>query len=265
MTEADAKALTPDKVDSSTRTEREEGSTRSEKKAERAQRNAGKHAAGKRMAKGRPIKRSLTKRIFYFAVRLSSQFLGVFLFNLRSFGRDNIPGEGGALILCTHQSHFDPVLIGVTFNERLNYLARRTLFKNRIFGLIITLLDAIELDRDRSGLAGLKETMQRLKRGEKVLIFPEGTRTTTGQMSELKPGFLSVARRSKVQLVPVAIVGAYDALPKGSKVPLRHPLRLQVGRPIENSEIATLDEEATLQLVTNRLRECDQLARKSIR
>ena len=205
-------------------------------------------------------KRSLSKRCFYWCVRLMSQFLGVFLFQMRSYRRDKIPGEGAALILSTHQSHFDPVLIGVTFNERLNYLARRTLFKNRLFGAAISLLDAIELDRDRSGLAGLKETMKRLKAGEKVLIFPEGTRSSDGEIAEMKPGFLSVARRSKAPMIPIAITGAFDALPRGSKIPLRTPLRLVVGDTISPEDIMELSDAEILKVVSDRLHECKRVA-----
>lgn len=214
-------------------------------------------------AKTNPRKTSLVKFVFYRLVRLTARISSVFMFDLRCQGRENTLVEGGALILSTHQSHFDPVLIGVTFNERLNYLARRSLFNNRIFATIITLLDAIELDRDRSGLAGLKETMKRLKRGEKVLIFPEGTRTSDGQISELKPGFLAVARRSKVPMIPVAITGAYEALPKGGRFPRRYPLRVSVGPPIRSEELAALDDAEALVLVARCLRECYDVAQNS--
>ena len=182
---------------------------------------------------------------------------------MRSHRRDLIPEAGPAMILSTHQSHFDPVLIGVTFNERLNYLARRTLFKNPLFGTAISLLDAIELDRDRSGLAGLKETMKRLKQGEKVLIFPEGTRTSDGNIAKLKPGFLSVARRSKAPLIPVAITGAFDALPKGSKVPLRVPLRVVVGETIPPETVADNSDEQLIQIVSQSLHSCKSIADRS--
>lgn len=211
-----------------------------------------------------PLKRSWEKRIFYFTVRLTAQLAGVFLFNLRCYGRENIPGPGSALILCTHQSNFDPVLIGIIFNERLNYLARQGLFHNPLLGTIIRLLDAIELDRDRSGLAGLKETLVRLRRSEKVLIFPEGTRCLDGQMAPLKPGFIAVARRSKVPLIPVAVVGAFEALPRGKMMPVRHPLRVCVGKMIQADEIVGKSDEEVLQLVFKQLKICDLLARRSL-
>jgi 1-acyl-sn-glycerol-3-phosphate acyltransferase len=144
----------------------------------------------------------------------------------------------------------------LAFNDRLNYLARRTLFKNRLFAGLIRLLDAIELDRDRSGLAGLKETLKRLKANEKVLVFPEGTRTNDGKISPLKPGFLAVARRSQVPLIPMAISGAYEALPRGSVLPRRYPLRVTVGPPIQYREYEQLSDEQALALLYQRLQCC---------
>jgi 1-acyl-sn-glycerol-3-phosphate acyltransferase len=205
----------------------------------------------------------IVQYLFYVFVRTTATLVGVFVYELRSFGREHIHIEGGALILSTHQSTFDPLLIGVTFNERLNYVAKRSLFKAKSFGALITLLNAIELDRDRSGLAGLKETLKRLRDGKKVLIFPEGTRTTTGELAPLKPGFLSVARRSKVPLIPVAITGAYEALPRGSRMPVRFPLRVAVGPAICADQIAQLDDEALLSLVAERLRTCYLQAQRS--
>ena len=207
--------------------------------------------------------KGLFKPTFYRLVRLTARILSVYLFDIRCHDREETLVDGAAIILSTHQSHFDPVLIGVTFNEHLNYLARRTLFDNAIFAWIIRMLDAIELDRDRSGLAGLKETMKRLKRGEKVLIFPEGTRSSDGKIAPLKPGFLSVARRTKVPLIPVAITGAYEALPRGSKLPVLYPLRVAVGKHIEPAEFADLGDDEFLDLVRIRLQRCYDRAQDS--
>ena len=201
--------------------------------------------------------------LFYHAVRTTASLVGVLLFDLRCLGRQHTNLPGGALILSTHQSHFDPMLIGVTFNERLNYVAKRSLFKSKLFGALISLLNAIELDRDRSGLAGLKETLKRLRSGQKVLIFPEGTRSPDGRIADLKPGFLSVARRGKVPLIPVAITGAYEALPKGSRIPVRFPLRVAVGPVITCEQVSSLDDEGLLQLVKQRLHECHRSAQTS--
>lgn len=210
----------------------------------------------KKRSPPKPHNKGVVKNCFYTMIRLSSRIVSVFVFDFRAFDRQNTLVDGGALILSSHQSNFDPVLIGATFNEHLNYLARRSLFNNRLFGMLISMLDAIELDRDRSGLAGLKETIRRVRSGKKVLIFPEGTRTPDGKIGALKPGFLAVARRCKVPLIPVAITGAYDALPKGASFPLRYPMRVAVGKAIQVEEFSALDDEAMLELVKSRMDAC---------
>ena len=199
---------------------------------------------------------SSLKTLFYHFVKNSARLAGVMLFDIRCVGRSNLEFEGGALVLSTHQSHFDPVLIGLSFNGRMNYLARRSLFNNRLLGTVIYLLDAIELDRDRSGIAGLKETLKRLKGGKKVLVFPEGTRTSDGKIAPLKPGFLAVARRSKVPLVPIAITGAYEALPRTSSFPRRFPIHMAIGQKIDADMVASLTDEEVLRILSDRMHEC---------
>ncbi len=202
------------------------------------------------------IKRSLFRQFFYTLVQTGSRIVGVHLFSLRGLDRHLMDLDGGALVLCTHQSTLDPVMVGLSYNGRLNYLARKTLFNNAIFSWVISTLDAIEVDRDRSGLSGLKETLKRLKRGEKVLIFPEGTRSEDGKLQPLKRGFISVARRAEVPLIPIAVAGAYDALRRGAKLPSCVPLKLAVGQPIPAADVAQLDDDALILAVESRLRAC---------
>jgi 1-acyl-sn-glycerol-3-phosphate acyltransferase len=202
----------------------------------------------------------LLQNVFYRTIRNLVAWVAVFVFHFRCFGREHTQIPGGALILSTHQSHFDSLLIGVSFNERICPLAKSSLFKGKLLGFVITLLDAIELDRDRSGLAGLKETLKRLKAGKKVLIFPEGTRCIDGKIAPLKAGFLSIARRSRVPLIPVAVAGAFEAMPRGSRLPLRYPLRLAVGPIISADQVAALADEQLMSLVEERLRECYHIA-----
>jgi 1-acyl-sn-glycerol-3-phosphate acyltransferase len=198
----------------------------------------------------------LGKRLFYHSVQALCRGLLVLIYDLRCLHRERCHFTGPALILSTHQSHFDPVLVGVTFNERLSFLARRTLFKNRLFALLIRLLEAIELDRDRSGLAGLKETLKKLKQGKKVLIFPEGTRTSDGNIGPLKPGFLAVARRSRVPLIPIVVHGAYQVLPRSSLCPRYFPLRVAVGEVIQPHDYLPLSDAEILDLISARFQQC---------
>ncbi len=206
------------------------------------------------------MKRSLGKRLFYEVLWITSRVLGVVLYRIRVENRELVPASGGALVLSNHQSNFDPVLVGLACDRRLNFLARQSLFHIPGFRQLIEVLDAIPIDREGTGLSGLKETLRRLKRGELVLIFPEGTRTTDGAVGRLKPGFCALARRAGVPLVPMAIDGAYAAWPRRQPLPRLGKIRIVFGKPIEPAEIERLDDGQLLAEVEERIRACHRRA-----
>ena len=195
----------------------------------------------------------VSRQLFYRGVRLTARIVAAVVFGMRTEGQQYLDVEGGGMLLSTHQSMLDPVLVGLVPNRRLNYLARKTLFKNRLFGFLISMLDAIEIDRERGGLAGLREMLKRLQSGELVLMFPEGTRTSDGEIAPLKPGFIPVARRSQVPLMPIAVVGAYDCLPKGSKLPTRQPIAVVFGESIPSSIYMPMSDAEIIDMLSQRL------------
>ncbi|HEX5442700.1 MAG TPA: lysophospholipid acyltransferase family protein [Pirellulales bacterium] len=208
------------------------------------------------------MQRSLPKRLWYGFLHITCRLLATALLQIRVSGRGHVPGSGGVLVLSNHQSHFDPVLIGLACDRRLNYLARQTLFGFAPFRWLIQSLDAIPIDREGLGLAGLKETLRRLKRGEMVLIFPEGTRTRDGGVAALKPGFSALARRAKVPLVPAGIAGAYDAWPRRRLLPWPSTIHIHFGAALMPGEIERLDERALVAEVERRIRACHESARR---
>ena len=207
--------------------------------------------------------RSVAKRLWYAFLHFVCRLLATLLFQVRVSGRDFVPREGGVLVLSNHQSHFDPVLIGLACDRRLNYLARETLFGFTPFRWLIESLDAIPIDREGLGLAGLKETLRRLKAGEPVLIFPEGTRSRDGEMAPLKPGFSALARRANVPLLPVAIEGAYEAWPRRRLLPGTATIHIQFGEPLFPEAAAAYDERGLVAEVERRIRLCHESARQS--
>jgi 1-acyl-sn-glycerol-3-phosphate acyltransferase len=209
--------------------------------------------------------RSLPKRVWYDFLRITCRLVGVALFRIRCGGRQHVPKSGGALILSNHQSNFDPVLIGLACDRRLNYLARQTLFRFAPFRWLIKSLDAIPIDREGSGLGGLKETLRRLKRGEIVLIFPEGTRTRDGKVSPLKPGFCALAKRAGVPLVPAAIDGAYDAWPREKPLPSLSVIHIRFGEPLLPDVVTAMSDDQLVQEVERRIRACHRSANEGRR
>ncbi|MEX1042631.1 MAG: lysophospholipid acyltransferase family protein [Pirellulaceae bacterium] len=197
---------------------------------------------------------SLGKRLIYDFLRVVCRLIGVLFYRVRVRGREHWPQTEGALVCANHQSFIDPILVGLCCERRMNYLARKSLFKVTAFRWLIELLDAIPVDLEGSGLAGLKETLKRLKWGEFVLIFPEGTRTTDGELSPLRPGFLAVARKAKVPLVPVLFDGLYQAWPRSQVLPGWGTVHVEIGEPIGLERIAQLGDEELLAEMENRMR-----------
>lgn len=207
------------------------------------------------------MNRTWVQRLFYDFLRIFSRIMGVLFFRLRVRGSENFPAEGGGLVCSNHQSYFDPVLVGLSSDRRMSYLARDTLFRGK-FGWVIRFLDAIPIDREGSGLSGIKETLRRLKLGEMVLIFPEGTRSEDGELLPIKSGFCSLARRGKTPIVPVGIDGAWKVWPRSAKYPKLGRLAVVVGKPISPEAMAELSDEQLVEEVRSRIAEALADARR---
>jgi 1-acyl-sn-glycerol-3-phosphate acyltransferase len=160
------------------------------------------------------------------------------------------------LVVSNHQSNFDPPLVGMGCGRRLNYLARESLFRFAPFRWLILSLDAIPIDREGLGLGGIKESLRRLKRGEMVAIFPEGTRTRDGEVGPFHAGFTALAVRAKAAILPVAIEGAFAAWPRGQTFPRLGTIHVHYGVPILPDELEGRDEQQLLAEVEHRVRQC---------
>jgi 1-acyl-sn-glycerol-3-phosphate acyltransferase len=205
---------------------------------------------------------SLLNRLNYWFWKTLIRFCGIPYFRLRHTGLNNIPREGGVLAVSNHQSHLDPPLIGCGCARRMSYLARETLFRFKPFGRFIYSVGAIPLDREGVGLSGIKESLKRLKRGEMLLVFPEGTRSPDGEMHTFKPGFTTLAVRSKSAIQPIAIEGAYRAWPRRSRFPRPKVVQVHFGQPILPAEYENLADKDLIALVESRIRECQAELRK---
>ncbi len=207
------------------------------------------------------FQRSRMQRASYGVMRHVLRTVAVFGWGVRCFGRENLPSQGGALICANHQSNLDPPMIGILSNRRMNYLAKKTLFNHQPFKWFIEHLDAIPIDREGIGIGGIKETIRRLRRGEQVLIFPEGQRTFDGELSPFMPGFCALATRTKVPLVPIGFDGAFQSLPRGAKLPFPSRLWMVVGQPVTYEEYCDMSNQELMQLMEQRIRDCFLRAR----
>jgi 1-acyl-sn-glycerol-3-phosphate acyltransferase len=159
-----------------------------------------------------------------------AKLIGRAFFNLRVIGKENLAVPGGAIIVCNHASFLDPPFVGSAFDEDIYFLARKTLFRNPIFGAVIRTWNSVPVDQDRPDMTSLKTVMRLLREGKKVLIFPEGSRTFDDQLLPPLPGVGLIVAKSDVPVIPMRIFGSGEALPRGGFL---HPAEITVvcGKP----------------------------------
>jgi 1-acyl-sn-glycerol-3-phosphate acyltransferase len=196
-------------------------------------------------------------------------------FSLRISGRKNVPRRGPALLIANHQSFLDPLVIGIAARRHLCFLARKTLFRNRVFGTLLSSLNTVPVDQEGVAKEGLKTILQELKEGSAVLVFPEGQRSWDGKLQPLKPGIQLLIKRTRVPIIPIGVAGAHIALPRGKTRVKFSPFFLPatdasvavvIGKPLDAERFAHLPREEMMAALLEELQKvhaaADRLRRK---
>jgi 1-acyl-sn-glycerol-3-phosphate acyltransferase len=192
-------------------------------------------------------------RLYYRCCRFLCQVVCLLDFRGRVFGVRNVPRRGGVLLVCNHQSYLDPVVATLALPREGNYMARDTLFANRLFRRLIESLNAFAIRRSAADVGAIKETLRRLWAGKVVVTFPEGTRTEDGRVGAFHPGIAAVAKRAKAAVVPVLIDGAFEAWPRRARWPRPHRIVVVYGQALEAETLAQMEAEAVVAEVWGRL------------
>lgn len=162
-------------------------------------------------------------------------------FDLRTYGRGNVPAAGGVLLVANHQSYLDPMVIAVQLRRPVSFMARSGLFSNPMFSWLIRNLHAFPVRQGQGDVGAVKEAIHRLQEGCVLNIYPEGSRTETGQLGPMERGVALVIRRAGVPVVPVAIDGSFQAWPKGRALFRPYPIRVLYGPPMDLSRCSAQD------------------------
>jgi 1-acyl-sn-glycerol-3-phosphate acyltransferase len=194
---------------------------------------------------------TLDPSLFYKSCQVICRLVTTVLFDLKVSGKENIPKTGGVLLLSNHQSYLDPVLIGVQLHRPLSYLGKSELFRNPALSWLFRKLNAVSLHQGAGDIHALRETINLLKEGHILTIFPEGSRTQTGEMGPLQPGFALVVRKAGVPIVPVAIEGSFHAWRRGQKVFRPYPISVKFGPELD---VQGLKPDAIVKLLHETLR-----------
>ncbi|TFH63871.1 1-acyl-sn-glycerol-3-phosphate acyltransferase [Peribacillus frigoritolerans] len=148
-------------------------------------------------------------------------------FRVKALGKEHIPKEGGVLICANHIDNLDPPVVGMTSPRDIHFMAKEELFHAPVLKGILPRVNAFPVKRGNSDRESLRKGLKLLKEGKAIGLFPEGTRSKTGELGEGLAGAGFFALRSDAVIIPCAIIGPYKLL---------RPLKVVYGPPINFTE-----------------------------
>jgi 1-acyl-sn-glycerol-3-phosphate acyltransferase len=157
---------------------------------------------------------------------------GRIFFRLRVLHRERMINHGPVIMASNHESYLDPPLVGSVADRAIFFLARKSLLEGPFFGWLLPKLNVIPVQQEGNDRSALKALIRILRAGEGTLVFPEGERTLDGHLQPALPGLGFVIAKTLAPVVPMRIVGARAAWPRGGKPALFRPITVVVGEPI---------------------------------
>ncbi len=163
----------------------------------------------------------------------------------RVVGLDAIPIHQPLVIACNHQSWFDIFLLAAVLPGSLRFVAKKELERVPLLGRAMRKAGHVFIDRQnrQAAFGAYDEAAQAIRAGISAVVFPEGTRSRTGELLPFKKGPFVLAIAARVPLVPVYSAGTFTLMPKGSYRVNPHPIALLFGRPIDTAGMGYDDRE----------------------
>ena len=195
---------------------------------------------------------TITYNIFYNLAKLLARVF----FRMRVVHPERMIESGPLILAVNHASFFDPPLAGICSKRGVYYLARKSLLKWPFFGPLFPAMNVIPVERDGNDMSALREVIKKIKEGNGVVLFPEGTRSKDGNIQPARAGIGFVIAKTGAPVLPMRIFGAYDAFPKNSKRLHFTQITVVIGEPLVFSpnDLASATRE-TYQMLSDRVME----------
>ncbi len=159
-------------------------------------------------------------------------------FRCRFFNAGRVPRTGPVILASNHASFLDPPLVGAALHRQINYLARKSLFRNPLMAAVLRSWNVVPVERDSgAGGAGLKAILDRLIAGGAIILFPEGTRTPDGRLHPARAGIGLTVIKSAAPVVPVRVFGTYEAFGRHLRFPRPRPVAVKFAPPMDFSAL----------------------------
>ncbi|MFH1249094.1 MAG: lysophospholipid acyltransferase family protein [archaeon] len=177
-------------------------------------------------------------------------------YRLSIYGEENIP-QGKAIIASNHSSYLDPIFLGIGLGK-INFVAKNFNSERKIinwcFQKWLSFIGVTILDNSKQWKKGLVEILDNLKEGNKIGIFPEGTRSRNGKLQEFNDGVSLIAEMGNCPVIPTSIKGTYELWHKNVAIKYGGDVKIEISNPLQiNYDIK--DKYERRKDLTQRIRE----------
>ncbi|HNT35663.1 MAG TPA: lysophospholipid acyltransferase family protein [bacterium] len=201
------------------------------------------------------FKWTLASRVVYSVSKFFLWLTVKVLFRARYEGTENLPKTGPVLLAPNHASYIDPPLVGAGIPRRITFLAKEELFRG-LLGWWIRTVGGKPVFRGKGDVGVFRIAEKAFQNGEVLLLFPEGTRTHDGRLQPMRDGIGLIVKRTGVPLVPVGVMGTYDAWPRHRAFPCLKKVVVRYGKPLDFSELTSAQAgREVYREITNKLGE----------
>jgi 1-acyl-sn-glycerol-3-phosphate acyltransferase len=163
--------------------------------------------------------------MIYWIFRAAFIVIFKLLFRLKVEGLENLPQKTNFIVISNHASFLDPLIIGTAIPKRIYWLAFRDIYNFFWLRWFMKIADVLPTGNSS------EKALHLLNNNKNIGLFPEGTRSFDGQLKEFRRGVALLALKTGRPILPCAILGAYDALPKSAKFPRFLPIKVKIGKP----------------------------------
>lgn len=161
--------------------------------------------------------------IFYKIARVFIRLYLKIFYKWRIYGAENVPNNGSVILIVNHINIFDPLVVACSIDRQVHFMAKDELFKIPILKRIITSFGAFPIKRGGSDRKAIKTGLELLKNDKIMGIFPEGTRSKTGEIGKGLPGAALFALKTDAAVIPIGLSSSYKFF---------KPISINFGKPI---------------------------------
>ena len=167
---------------------------------------------------------------------------------VRVEGLQHVPGQGPYVFMSNHQGSYDIFALLGHLPFQFKWLAKKEISSIPILGWAMKATGYIFIDRQatRETVKAMKNAAEKIHEGMSVVIFPEGSRSPDGSVQPFKKGGFTLAIKSKVPIIPVAIIGSREIIQKGKLSVYPGSISIRIDRPVETKGSTMKDREALM-------------------